>query len=473
LLLETLEGRAVFDASFSAVATFGSSGYDAAFDVATDAGGNAYSTGYFSGTVDFDPAAVHADDADILTAGGQRDAFVMKQAPDGSLLWVTQMPGSAGTSLAIARSIAVDSAGNAYVGGDFSGTMSAGASTLTSDSATDAFVAKLTSTGSVAWATRYGGLGKEFVDGVAVDLSGNLLAAGYTIKLNDDGTSTYSNVQIAKFSPTGSSLWLKQLGNSTGTSGGEAAHAIAADAAGNIIVAGQFRGTVDFDPGSGTRYVTTTATESGFVLKLTPAGGFTWVSPFLGKSAGAKADCKDLALDASGNIVVGGYYRGPVDFDPGKKTLLLPSYSDTSGGGFIAKLTSAGALSWAQPVGYGGGYAALEDLTLDAAGNVYVTGTFQGQVDFNPAAATNYLRSNGATDVFVAKFSSAGIYAWAVSFGGSYLDGSSGIAVDNAGNIYVAGYYHQSVDFDPDLVGTHWLTSSGLNDAFLLKLRQS
>ena len=285
LLVESLETRAVFDASFGAVATFGSSGYDAAFDVATDTSGNAYSTGYFSGTVDFDPAADHADISDIRTAGGERDVFVMKQALNGSLLWVTQMPGTAGTSTSIARSIAVDAAGNAYVGGDFSGTMSAGASTLTSEADKDAFVAKLAADGTVAWAARYDGLGKEIVDGVAVDPSGNLLAAGYTIKQNADGTFTYSNIQIAKFSPTGSSLWLKQLGNSTGTSGGEAAHAVAADAAGNIVVAGQFRGTVDFDPGSGTHNVATTAKESGFVLKLTPTGGFAWVSDGHGRSS--------------------------------------------------------------------------------------------------------------------------------------------------------------------------------------------
>lgn len=472
LRLERLEERTVFNASYDSVTAFGSSSYDAAFDVATDTSGNAYSTGYFSGTVDFDPAATHAGDTDIRTATGARDVFVMKKAPDGSLLWVTQMPGTEGTSLAFARSIAVDAAGNAYVAGDFSRTMSAGSTMLTSDGNYDAFVAKLAPDGNVAWAARYGGLRGETVDGVAVDSSGNVLTAGYTFLTTPDGAS-YSNIQIAKFSPSGSQLWLKQLGNSTATGNAtDIAHAVAADGAGNVYIAGRFHGTVDFDPGSGTRNVSTSADGSGFVLKLTPSGGFTWVSPFLGQTAASKTDCKDLAVDGSGNIVVGGYYRGPVDFDPSKKTKLLPYYSDTSGGGFIAKLNSAGSLSWVQPVGYGGGYAGVEDLALDAAGNVYVTGMFQLQLDFNPGSATNYLRSNGVTDVFVAKFSSSGSYAWAVSFGGSWLDQATGIAVDKSGDIYVAGLYSETVDFDPSPLTTSSRTSSGENDGFLLKLKQ-
>jgi hypothetical protein len=84
------------------------------------------------------------------------------------------------------------------------------------------------------------------------------------------------------------------------------------------------------------------------------------------------------------------------------------------------------------------------------------------------------LTSNGSFDVFVAKLGASGSLVWAESFGGSDLDWSNGIAVDSAGNLYVAGYYRSTVNFDPDPNDTPcYLTSAGNNDLFLLKLRQA
>src|SRR5262249_17902094 len=151
-------------------------------------------------------------------------------------------------------------------------------------------------------------------------------------------------------------------------------------------------------------------------------------------------------------------YRGAVDFKPGGGTYTLP-YSGSNGGGFVTKLNSSGSLTWAKPVGIG--MSAVNDLTLDASGDIYLTGSFQGQVDFDPGAGTTLLTSNGSTDVFVAKFTSSGNFAWSVSFGGTYIDMGMGIAVDAAGNVSVVGIYYNTVDFDPDPSATYLLTSGG------------
>lgn len=111
-------------------------------------------------------------------------------------------------------------------------------------------------------------------------------------------------------------------------------------------------------------------------------------------------------------------------------------------------------------------------LALDSAGNVFATGIFNRTTDFDPGAGTNVMTSNGGTDVFVTKFSATGAYQWAVSVGGTGNDWARGIAVDGGGNVHVAGYFYNTVDFNPDADSISTLTSTGGSDGFLLKLLQ-
>jgi Beta-propeller repeat len=475
LRFERLEDRMVLSASFGSAIALESAGISNAMDVATDPAGNAIISGLFSGTVDFDPAATHMGDADILTAGSVvGDIFFAKYATDGSLLWANQMVGEAGSGGA-ARSVTTDASGNVYLAGDFIGTVSFGGNILTSvDGAKDGFVAKIGSDGTVLWAQRWGGVGTEYVNGIAVDNAGNVFTAGTT---SMDGSMVYTNLQIEKFSASGTLVWARQIGNSSGWNTGSG---IDADTAGNIYVSGSFTGTVDFDPGSGTRNVTGGTNNSGFVLKLTAAGNYGWVSTFVNQSSTANSSCSDLVVDGSNNIVVGGSYRGAVDFKPGNGTRTLPyvTYSGGAfGGGFLAKLNSAGSLIWAQQAGIG--WAAVRSVSLDTAGNVYAAGLFQGAdsgitmpLDFDPGAGTNILTCKGKTDIFVAKYTAAGTYQWAVALGGTGTDMATGIAVDVDGNVYVAGYFYNTVDFDPDPLTSYELTSAGGGNGFFLKLRQ-
>jgi hypothetical protein len=104
-------------------------------------------------------------------------------------------------------------------------------------------------------------------------------------------------------------------------------------------------------------------------------------------------------------------------------------------------------------------------------GGIYLVGDLNGQADFDPGTGSTLLTSNGARDVFVAKYTSSGSFAWAISFGGTGLDYATGIDMDSAGNLYVAGYYSSSVDFNPDPLSDSLLTSAGAQDMFLLKLK--
>ncbi len=117
-------------------------------------------------------------------------------------------------------------------------------------------------------------------------------------------------------------------------------------------------------------------------------------------------------------------------------------------------------------IGFSKGYA----ISVDASGNVFTTGVFQGKVDFDPDSITTYyLTSAGSDDIFVSKLDASGKFLWACSFGGISNDVGKAIGLDSKGNVYVTGYFRSdTVDFDPgtskyDLIAIE-------HDIFVLKL---
>lgn len=88
-------------------------------------------------------------------------------------------------------------------------------------------------------------------------------------------------------------------------------------------------------------------------------------------------------------------------------------------------------------------------IVIDAQGNTYTTGSFNGTVDFDPGSATQNLVSAGSSDIFILKTDASGNYIWAKSIGSSGVDAGSSIAVSPAGNIYITGYFYGNVDFNP------------------------
>ena len=173
-----------------------------------------------------------------------------------------------------------------------------------------------------------------------------------------------------------------------------------------------------------------------------------------------------VALDGGGNVVVGGDYQGSFDFDPSNGTTTLP----TVGGGYIAKLSSTGALVWAKVVETAR-IAGVHGLAVDAFGSIYATGTFVGTVDLDPGAGTQIRTTVGSFDILALKLAPDGNFIWGTTIGGTDLDFGRSIAVDTAGTVYLAGGYQGTVDFDP--IGTYWLTNPGtFSNLYLVKLKQ-
>ncbi|MDP1725934.1 MAG: SBBP repeat-containing protein [Bacteroidota bacterium] len=139
-----------------------------------------------------------------------------------------------------------------------------------------------------------------------------------------------------------------------------------------------------------------------------------------------------------------------------------------------AVLTSAQTpqLQWAKSMG-GTSYGTGNGITIDKQGNTYTTGYFEKTVDFDPGAAVYSLSAKGAEDIFISKLDAGGNFVWVKQVGGlsleSYKECGYDIDLDGNGNVYVTGYFIETVDFDPG-AGIYNLTSFGGEDIFLLKL---
>jgi hypothetical protein len=120
----------------------------------------------------------------------------------------------------------------------------------------------------------------------------------------------------------------------------------------------------------------------------------------------------------------------------------------------------------------GGGEDVVKRMYVDAEGNSYTTGYFTDTADFDIGNTEYNLTSNGLYDVFVQKTNTVGNLEWAVNIGGNMFDYGTGITADAQGNVYVTGYFDETVDFDPG-AGEWLLTSQGGGDVFILKLNSN
>jgi len=173
-----------------------------------------------------------------------------------------------------------------------------------------------------------------------------------------------------------------------------------------------------------------------------------------------------IAVDASGNTYLTGSFQGTVDFDPGSGAVNFTTNGNSDV--FVLKLDPNGNLVWAHAFGNTG----RDDgrgIAVDSSNNVYVTGSFEGTVNFSTSGGATNLTSHGLEDVFALKLDGAGNLVWAREVGGSDIDQGLGIAADASGAVLVTGFFGDTVDFNPN-GGTFNLSSAGIGDAFLLKL---
>jgi hypothetical protein len=366
---------------------FGTSNGDRALALAPDRGGDIYVTGDTQGTF---PGQ---------TSIGQGDGFLRKYDPAGEEIWTRQFGTSGGDN---AWALAVDSAGNIYVAGDTEGTFPGQAS----GGEGDAFLRKYDPAGEEIWTRQFGTSSGDNAWALTVDSAGDIYVAGDTAgSLPGQTSAGQGDAFLRKYDPAGQEIWTRQFG----TSSGDNAWALAVDSAGDICVTGDTQGTF---PGQ-----TSIGQGDAFLRKYDPAGEEIWTRQF-GTSGGINAWA--LAVDSAGNIYVAGDTDGTF---PGQA-------SAGEGDAFLRKYDPAGEEIWTRQFGTSDVDWTLA-VGLDGAGNVYVAGDTEGSL---PGQA-----SAGGSDAFLRKYDPAGEEIWTRQFGTSGGDSAWALAVDSAGNIYVAG----------------------------------
>ncbi|NQY30360.1 MAG: SBBP repeat-containing protein [Flavobacteriaceae bacterium] len=452
------------------VNTYGNSGNDWGSSIAIDAFGDIYNIGDFENTIDFDSSGGVAN----LTSNGLRDIFIQKLDNNGSLIWAKSIGGVSNDN---GKHVTIDTSGNVYLTGYFTGTVdfdpSASIYNLTSHGENDIYILKLDTNGSFLWAKALGGTGYDNGKHLSIDTLGNIYITGkfqQTVDFDPSSNTFYltstvlgnDDVFILKLDANGDFIWAKSFGGDNYDSGAS----IAIDSQNNIYITGSFRETTDFDPSSNTFYLTsnTQGIDDIYVLKLDTNGAFIWVKSF----GGIWFDFGlSIAIDTFDNIYISSLFEDTVDFDPSSSLFELTSngVGDIS----IQKLDSNGNFIWAKSLGGTSSDYGLS-INIDTNNDLYLTGYFENTVDFDNSSSIFNITSNGNTDVFIQKLDSNGDFIWATSIGGVDYDRGLYIMSDNLGNVYTTGFYQNSVDFDPSATNHNLSSVGGSYDAFIQKL---
>ncbi len=344
--------------------------------------------------------------------------------------------------------VVTDSSGNVYLAGHFQGTVDfdpgSGTTELSSAGQLDMFLSKFDKDGNFVWVKQFGDTGANATRAIDIDSFGNIFLAG-----------TAGTFSIAKLDSDGNLLWSKNIPGTTLD--------ITVDLTGNILLAGSFSGERDFDPGAGVFNLDAETFDDGFICKLTAGGIFEWAVNFAGHSY-----VNGITIDNNGNILVTGNYDDTTDFDPGVGTRNLLNAGDTDF--FIVKLNAQANFTWARGIG-SSEQEEGKAIGTDSSRNVYITGDFEGPIDFDAGLGTTELTSNGGFDAFVCKYTSNGTFSWVKKLGGTSYDYAHSLAVDSSGNVYTSGnyWYQSSADFDPGS-GQHILSGIQYDEVYISKL---
>ncbi|MBD1208970.1 MAG: VCBS repeat-containing protein, partial [Ignavibacteria bacterium] len=372
----------------------GGTGDDRGRNIAVDGSGSVVVAGYTSGGFPT-TAGVYQ----TVYGGNTFDAFVTRLNAAGTALVYSTYLGGAGADQGFG--IALDAGGNAYAIGQASAGFptTVGAYQTVVGGATDAFVTKLSPTGTAVYSTFLGGTGSENSFAIAVDASGNAYVTGNAVAGFPTTGGAYQTVFgtgardafVTKLNAAGSALVYSTY---LGGAGDERGYGIAVDASGNAHIAGYTTGSF---PTTGGVFQTTFGggARDGYVTKLDAAGSALLYSTYLG---GAGSDeCQGLVLDASGNVVVAGL-AGTGFPTTADQTAFGGGTSDA----FVSRLNATGSfLDYSSYVG-GTGNDIGYGVARDASNNVYIAGETSGSF---PTTAGVYQTTfgGGASDVFVAK----------------------------------------------------------------------
>jgi hypothetical protein len=351
------------------------------------------------------------------------------------------------TSFDSGEAVALDASGNVIAVGYFEGTVNFGGGGLVSAGSADIVVAKYDANGVHQWSKRFGDTLCDEGYGVAVDASGNVIVVGhFEGNVNFGGGNLVSSgdydIFVAKFDANGVHQWSKRFGNVLRDRG----WGVAVDASSNVVVTGSFRDVVNFGGGN----LTSAGANDTYIAKFDQNGVHQWSQRF---GSTVQDEGYEVAVDASGNVMITGYFYGTANFGGGN--LVSVGINDI----FVAKYNANGLHQWSKRFG-DTSFDNGEAVASDASGNVLVTGHFGNTVNFGGGN----LVSAGSRDIFVAKYDANGVHQWSQRFGSTSGDFGYSAVTDASGNVFVSGCFAGTVSF-----GGGNLVSAGSDDIFVAK----
>lgn len=406
------------------------------YEVAIDGASNVFVAGEISSPLTFGGIPV--------AHGGSYDAFVAGVDPSGGVLWARSFGDG---SVQRAYDVAVDANGDVLIVGWLAGSADFGGGLLTSAGSYDLFVAKLNgATGNHLWSRRFGDGGYQGGVSVSLDSTGNAAVAGvFNGSLNFGAagslvaTSALDAYVVMLDGTTGEPIWATQVDGG----GDQSARDVVVDSEGNVLLSGVFSTEVRIGPvGPLPNSNISGATADMFVAKLDGGTG----APQWGRRLGGAADDQvfRLASGGAGSAVISGRSNGDI---------------------FVTQIAGDdGTPMWSRSYGAGGldtGWS----VAVDNAGNVWVAGAFEGIIDFDPGRDGWVRSSAGGSDILILQFAPDGELRLAKGFPGLHWDGGDGLAVSGTGDVWVTGWFQDTVDFCGASV-----TSAGGYDLFLARL---
>ncbi|WP_437692316.1 hypothetical protein [Sorangium sp. So ce176] len=429
----------------------GENGHDSAASVAVDPKGNPVVIGHFSGAIDLGGGPIVAQEGSA--------SFLAKFDRDGNHLWSK----SFSLSLSSGQHVAHTGGGELFVGGSYFRNVDLGGGPLP-ESSGGLGLAKLESlSGDHLWSKGFGDQYSKELSYVAVDGAGAVLISGSIGGTADFGGGPvgdeYSGnaVYVAKLDAQGNHVFTKYIDDQRSWLG---AGGLAADAAGNVAVAGAFQANFNLDPAAAP--FLSRGGNDIFFAKLAPDGALLWQKAF-GNSL--EDNASQVAFDAQGNVFLAGTFQGSVDFGGGALVAL-----GTKPNFYVAKFDAAGNHLFSR--GFGDSdLQQVASIAVDASGNTLITGTFLGELDLDGAVLTSkgtMMDPNGflwGGDIFIAKLGPGGQHLWSRHIGDPDVQSASGVAAGPGGEVFAVGLFRGTID-----LGGGPMTTRGEADGYLVKL---
>jgi len=365
----------------------------------------------------------------MLISNGGTDLYLANYNSSGEIQWIIS---EGGPDYERIQGIAANEQ-SILMCATFYGTTEIGSETFISQGSQDIILASYDHAGNFAWAQHIGSPKTDYINAVCSDPLGNIIFTGhYYDSISFGDTSLYAlggaDVFIAKYSPDGDRIWLKQASGSSS----DQSYAIDCDNEGNIIFSGSFFNDVSI----GDTTLTTGDPTGVYFAKLNPGGELIFAEQADGNGLIAQSFAR---FDNNGDIFFAGNFTdqihfGPYNFDAGAFNIDV----------FVSKYNAGGELQWADH-GYGLSSDQLISVSAGPLNDLYISGHYLDHVTFGDITL-EYTLCCGSPEVFLVRYNQDGTASWSEQISGERAQ-IEDMCKNANDELFVAGMFQVELTF--------------------------